>query len=105
MRRGELWTVQGESFASKPRPLLVIQSDEVDSFDSTVLCLITTHDSEVIPTRVALSSADKNGLRENSWVMTDKIYSARNTGQAIGREYSDDCSLLQNLAKQYACIY
>lgn len=86
MKRGELWTVQGDSFASKPRPVLVIQNDEIDSFDSTVLCLITTHDSDEVPTRVALEPTEENGLKEKSWVMTEKIYSARKSelGKRIG---------------------
>ena len=86
MKRGELWTVRGDSFASKPRPVLVIQSDEIDTFDSTVLCLITTYNSDMLPTRVALEPSEENGLIEKSWVMTEKIYSARKSefGKRIG---------------------
>jgi len=86
MRRGEIWTVQGDSYASKPRPVLIVQSDEVRGFDSTVLCLITSYDSENIPTRVAIEPTAENGLRKRSWVMTDKIYSSRKDelGECLG---------------------
>ena len=103
MKRGELWTARGESFASEPRPVLVIQSDDVDSFDSTVLCLITTHDSDALPTWVALEPTEKNGLREKSWVMTEKIYSARKNelGQRIGTLSERD---MAEVSKQVAVV-
>ena len=86
MRRGEIWTVLGKSYASKPRPVLIVQSDLVDSFESTVLCLVTSSDSSEIPTRVRVEPTPENGLRETSWIMTDKLYSARKgeLGQRIG---------------------
>lgn len=86
MKRGEIWTVQGSSYASKPRPVLIVQSDEVSGFDSTVLCLITSFESEGIPTRVAIEPSPENGLRKRSWVMTDKIYSSRKDelGERLG---------------------
>ena len=103
MRRGELWTVRGESFASKPRPVLVIQNDEIGSFDSTVLCLITTYDSDAFPTRVALEPTKENGLKEKSWVMTEKIYSARKSelGMRIGMLSERD---MAEVSKQVAVV-
>ena len=46
-------------------------------FDSTVLCLIASYDSEGAPTRVAIEPSPENGLRKRSWVMADKICSSR----------------------------
>ena len=34
MKRGEIWTLQDKHYASKARPVVVIQSDKHDSFDS-----------------------------------------------------------------------
>ncbi len=42
MKRGEIWTLQDKNYASKARPVVVIQSDKHDAFDSVILCLFTT---------------------------------------------------------------
>ena len=62
--RGEIWTMRDEIYASKARPVVIVQSDEVDGFDSIVLCLMTTfessdiqHASESSPPRITGSSA------------------------------------------------
>ena len=51
MKRGEIWTLQDRQYASKARPVLIIQSDKQDVFDSCVLCLFTTYDSARIKYR------------------------------------------------------
>ncbi len=92
MKRGELWTVRGSSYASKPRPVLIVQNDDLDLFDSIVLCLMTSQDSSDISTRVAIDPTEKNGLRKKSWVLTEKIYSARKgeLGARIGTLSKED---------------
>lgn len=32
MERGEIWVLRDEGYASKPRPVVVIQSDEITQF-------------------------------------------------------------------------
>ena len=54
MKRGEIWVLRDEGYASKPRPVVVIQSDEITQFQSVVLCLLTSFDSTNIPTRVRI---------------------------------------------------
>ena len=39
MKRGEIWTLQDRNYASKARPVVVIQSDSHNAFDSVILCL------------------------------------------------------------------
>ena len=39
MKRGEIWVLRDEGYTSKPRPVVVIQSDEITQFQSVVLCL------------------------------------------------------------------
>lgn len=48
MRRGEIWTVLADGYARKPRPVVVVQNDEIEGFDSTVVCLMTSFTSEMI---------------------------------------------------------
>lgn len=73
MRRGEIWTLQADGYASKPRPVVIVQNDAVDRFDSVITCLLTSYDSSDIDTRVRLEPTSENGLNKVSYVMTDKI--------------------------------
>ena len=73
MKRGEIWTLQDKNYASKARPVVVIQSDEHDDFDSVILCLFTSFESSGISTRVLVAPSEKNGLEKDSYIMTDKI--------------------------------
>ena len=73
MLRGEIWTLQDDGYASKARPVLIIQGETGDRFDSVILCLFTTYDSKDIENRVAVNPTTENGLRKPSFVMTDKI--------------------------------
>jgi mRNA interferase MazF len=75
MNRGELWISASSGYASKPRPLLIIQSDRYKKDDSVITCLITSHavaitDSEY---RVELPKTAENGLKVESYVMLDKL--------------------------------
>ena len=73
MKRGEIWSLRDRQYASKARPVVIIQSDKHESFDSVILCLFTTYDSSSIPTRVLIQASLQNGLYKDSYVMTDKI--------------------------------
>ena len=86
MKRGEIWTLQDKNYASKARPVIVIQNDEHSSFDSIILCLLTTYNSEKISTRVLLKASPENGLLKDSYVMTDKIVTVdkRLLGEFVG---------------------
>ena len=72
MKQGEIWTVRESGYASKARPVLIIQKD-VNYYDSVVLCLLTSFDSSNLPNRVKVDPTKTNGLRTVSYVMTDKI--------------------------------
>lgn len=41
MRRGEVWTLRDDGYASKARPVVVVQDETVAEFDSIILCLLT----------------------------------------------------------------
>lgn len=86
MMRGEIWSMRDDLYASKARPVVIIQSDEVSGFDSVVLCLLTTYESSGIPTRVRVEPTVQNGLEKTSYVMTDKIASVSRAmlGRRIG---------------------
>lgn len=95
--RGEIWTMRDDLYASKARPVVIVQSDEVSGFDSVVLCLLTTYDNADAPTRVRVEPSIENGLEHASSVMTEKIASVSRgmLGKRIGmleEDYMDSVS-------------
>ena len=86
MKRGEIWTLQDRQYASKARPVVVIQSDNHNSFDSVILCLFTSFESGNISTRVPVEPSAENGLQKKSFVMTDKIVTVdkKMLGKCVG---------------------
>ena len=86
MKRGEVWTLRDSGYASKARPVVIVQSDLV-SFDSVILYLLTSYESNHIPSRVLLEPNESNGLKQMSYVMTDKIATVDQSmlGEYIGK--------------------
>jgi mRNA interferase MazF len=87
MNRGELWTVAGGVYASKPRPALIIQDDHFGETDSvTVLPLSATLiDAPLVRIRVPATAT--TGIRTDSFAMVDKVTTVRrsNVQQRVGR--------------------
>lgn len=74
MRRGEIWIGAGHgAYRSKPRPLLIVQSNATDHFSSVILCPITSQDEEAKVLRLPLEPGALNGLKHRSWIMVEKI--------------------------------
>jgi mRNA interferase MazF len=75
--RGDIYSVAGNGYASKPRPAVIIQNDETDSFDSVIICLFTTDTSIDGPTRVSIQANKTNGLTRDCILMTDKVIAVK----------------------------
>ena len=93
MRRGDLVTHAGPGdYSKKPRPALVVQSDRLLASDSVLLCLLTSDEDEPagLP-RVVVAPTPGNGLQRPSYVMVEKLITARRTkcGKVIGRLEKD----------------
>ena len=101
MKRGEIWTLQDKNYASKERPVVIIQSDGYNAFDSVILYLFTTYKSSNIGTRVLVKSSAGNGLNMDSYVMTDKIVTVnKNTlGELIGTLSDEDMASISEQLK------
>lgn len=88
MKRGDIVTVAASGDYGKPRPALIIQSDQISDTDSVLICLIT---SSIAPgvdyRRLLLDPTSANGLRAASQVMIDKILALPRSkiGSVIGR--------------------
>ncbi len=102
MKRGEIWSMRDRQYASKARPVVVIQNDEYNAFDSVILCLFTTYDSSDVDTRVFVRATAENGLCKDSYVMTDKIVTVDKSllGESIGRLSSKDMHAVSEQLKR-----
>lgn len=87
MRRGDIVTVAGGVYASKPRPALVLQDDRFDATDSLTVCPFTTQDLDAPLIRVRVEANGDNGLDQDSFLMVEKITTVRrsNAHNVLGR--------------------
>ncbi len=73
MKRGNVAIVAHGEFG-RPRPVVVVQADELGAGTTTVLvCPITSDVTEKLPVRPAVEPKVENGLRLRSQIMTDKM--------------------------------
>jgi mRNA interferase MazF len=87
MRRGDIVTVAGGVYATKPRPALIVQDDRFDATDSVTVCPFTTTEVEAPLLRVSVPADEENGLDQDSFLMVDKITTVRrsNAHTVLGR--------------------
>ncbi|AYG04839.1 type II toxin-antitoxin system PemK/MazF family toxin [Gryllotalpicola protaetiae] len=85
MRRGELWTVSGDVYASKPRPALILQDDRFDATESVTVAPLTTTAVDAPLLRYRLDPAGGNGLDATSFIMVDKLTTVRRNN--IGKQF------------------
>lgn len=77
MRRGEVWTATGGVYATKPRPVVIVQDDRFDATDSVTVLPMTTTLVDAPLLRVLVEPTATNGLEQASHVMIDKITTTR----------------------------
>jgi len=85
--RGELWTVAGGVYASKPRPALIVQDDAFDDTDSVTVLPLTSTAVDASLLRLTVTPTASNGLEHRSWIQIDKVTTVRRTslGHRIGK--------------------
>ena len=87
MKRGELVTIALPGDVGKPRPALVIQSDQFGEAGTVTVLLVsgTLVDAPLI--RITIEPSPANGLTKRSQVMVDKAMSVKRDkiGATIGR--------------------
>ena len=99
MIRGEIWSVAGGVYASKPRPAVILQDDRFDGTDSVTVCPLTTTEVSAPLLRMRVRADRANGLDADSFVMVDKITTVRrsNVVSPIGRLSSRELVELERL--------
>ncbi len=93
MKRGEIWTMAGgPGYASKPRPVVIIQDDAFDETASIIVCLVTSEAIEAPILRLPVEPTSVNGLHQTSDLMVDKLVTVPRgrLGQRIGQLGDDD---------------
>jgi mRNA interferase MazF len=93
VKRGEIWTLAGgPGYAGKPRPVVIIQSDEFDATSSITFCPFTTNDTSAPLFRIPIGPSERNGLHSSSNLMVDKVATVPKArlGKRIGRIDDED---------------
>ena len=92
MKRGEIWTISGAGYAGKPRPAVIVQSNQFDATASITVCAFTTNPADAPLVRLAVTPGEQNGLRESSRLMVDKITTVpkERLSERIGRLEDED---------------
>lgn len=88
MKRGDVVTVAaGSGFGSKPRPALVIQTDDLADLTTVIVVMFTSDIGHRPRTRPHVPPDATNGLREPSDLMADLPIAVRRNkiGPVIGR--------------------
>jgi len=97
MRRGDLVTVAMQGDFGKPRPALVIQSDQFDAHATVTVLLVSSTLTDAPLFRLTVDPTPENGLRTRSQVMADKAITVKRDriGRVIGR-LGDDAMIAVN---------
>lgn len=93
MRRGEIWSVAGgPDYTCKPRPVVILQDDRFEALLSITFCPFTTNPTPAPLFRLPVRPSVRNGLREESRLMVDKITTVAKAkiGKRIGRLDDED---------------
>ena len=96
MMRGDVVVVAGPGDYGKPRPAVVVQSDQfLDHHASITVCPMTTTKLDSPLFRLDVEPSASNGLQRSSQIMVDKVMPVprKRVGMPIGR--LDDDTMLR----------
>ena len=87
MKRGDIVTTVLPGDYGKPRPAVVVQSDQLKDMGSVILCPFTSDLAPSGTIRVTVDPSTENGLKLTSSLMTDKISALprEKCGNVVGR--------------------
>lgn len=95
MRRGDIVIAVGRGDYGKPRPHVVVQSDQLDeAMPSVILCPITSA-TRGIPFRPSIAPSPRTGLKRPSEIMTDKVQAVKRERIALVIGRLDDETMAQ----------
>ena len=78
MKRGDVVLVVVPGNYGKPRPAVVVQTDQVNDIHSSIaVCQLTSRIQDTELFRLTIVPSSGNGLKETSHIMVDKIVAVR----------------------------
>jgi mRNA interferase MazF len=91
MRRGEFVTIAMQGDFGKPRPALVIQSNQFDQHVTVTVLPVTSMLVDAPLLRITVEPTGENGLQKPSQVMVDKTMTVKRdkVGPAFGHVDED----------------
>ncbi|MEO9337749.1 type II toxin-antitoxin system PemK/MazF family toxin [Mesorhizobium sp. SB112] len=91
MKRGDLVTVAMQGDYGKPRPALIVQSDQFDAIDTLTVLLLSSTLVDAPLIRLTVNPTPENGLRKQSQIMIDKSMTVKRErfGEPFGRVDDD----------------
>jgi mRNA interferase MazF len=95
MNRGEFVTLAMQGDFGKPRPALVIQSDQFNEHATVTVLLVSSTLVDAPLLRVTIQPSETNGLKKPSQVMVDKVMTVKRDklGEAFGS--ASDAAMLE----------
>ena len=86
MKRGDFVTIAMQGDFGKPRPALVIQSDQFNAHATVTVLPVTSTLVDAPLFRVAIPADKKSGLQKQSQIMVDKALTVKRDkiGEVIG---------------------
>lgn len=91
MSRGDFVTIAMQGDFGKPRPALIIQSDQFGEHATVTVLLVSSTMVDAPLLRVAVQPSKENGLQKSSQVMVDKTMTLKRDklGESFGRLNSE----------------
>lgn len=91
MRRGDFVTIAIQGDFGKPRPALIVQSDQFSEHASVTVLLVSSALVDAPLLRVTVQPNPENGLQKPSQVMVDKAMTVKKDklGEAFGHLNAD----------------
>lgn len=99
MKRGDVVTIAVQGDYGKPRPAIVIQSDELRGGESVLVVPFTSTLRDAPFYRLTVEPSERNGLRMVSQIMVDKVTPCPvvKCGEVIGHMDSRTMFVLGNM--------
>ena len=97
LKRGDVVTVAaGGGYGGKPRPAVIVQSDDFPHTQSVTVCLITSQAMDAPLLRAPIENVGHAGLTASSWIMVDKLVTIprAKVGRRIGGLSGEDAARL-----------
>jgi mRNA interferase MazF len=98
LKRGDVVLIVLQGELGKPRPGVIVQTDELDASSSTIVCPMSSYIDAANRMRPVVAPTVQNGLLVRTQIMTDKLNTLRHdrVKRIIGTLDSDTCEKLNS---------